>query len=105
MSRKFILVTASCATKGKIALASGMRKLKRGTTLAEFITAYLDSIGVRVSAEDILEREGTHVVTRDSMSWNFTEYDEADLLTAVSHLSRDELLRDLKELLPLKGMA
>lgn len=113
MSRRFVLVTASYVENGKIFAASGIRKLKRGVGMAQFIREHLESVGVHHDDTDILSRGDTwmvkHVAHPDgsfvtnSLAWNYTEYAEDDLLHAVSHLTKEELLRDLKDLLPLKA--
>jgi hypothetical protein len=38
-------------------------------------------------------------------TWAFTEYPEAELLRAVSYLTKDELLMDPKELMSLKELS
>lgn len=103
--KRFVLVTAVVtATGASSTKASGIRKLKRGVLLTEFIQEHLQSIGVHQF--ETIDRDGSTVVmttTGDSIcSWYFTEYQETELFTAVAHLTRDELLRDLKELLPLR---
>jgi hypothetical protein len=107
--RNFVLVTATRTEPDKTPVTgSGIRKLKRGVGMATFIREYLESVGVHHDDTDMLLRDGTWTVLLRTpgaaFSWNLTEYPEGDLITAVSHLTRDELLRDLKELLPLKAM-
>lgn len=107
--RNFVLVTATRTEPDKTPVTgSGIRKLKRGNEMAPFIRDYLNSFGVHHDDTDIHLRDGTWTVLLRSpgvvFSWNFTVYPEDELLTAVSNLTRDELLRDLKELLPLKAM-
>lgn len=105
--RNFVLVTAARTESDKTpVMGSGIRKLKRGTPISQFITDYLVSVGATDDTQ-ILKRDNTYtaVLRADGVvhSWSFTEYPENDLLTAVSNLTREELLRDIKELLPLKA--
>lgn len=107
--RNFVLVTATHTEQDRItSTGSGIRKLKRGVEMAPFIREYLNSVGVHHDDTDMHLRDGTWTVLLRTpgvvFTWNFTAYPEGDLLTAVAHLTRDELLRDLKELLPLKAM-
>lgn len=104
MSRRFVLVTASYVQNGRALTASGIRKLKRGVSLPQFIEGYLTSVGTSVDDVQIFRREDTYTVSDAIHSWNFTEFPEDELFSAVSHLTKDELLRDLHELLPLKAM-
>ena len=114
MTRHFVLVTASYVENGKARSASGIRKLKRGVGIAQFIVDYLKSVDVHHDDTDIHNRGGTYVVVlmalpdgsrpAVAMSWNFTVFNEDELFSAVSHLTKDELLRDLHELLPLKAI-
>jgi hypothetical protein len=98
-------VTATHSAPGRSdSSCSGIKKLKRGVTLQEFTQGYMTQF-----PDDNLEtfqRGDTIVVLarkpENVMQWAFTEYKEEDLLHAVRHLSREEMLRDLKELLPLK---
>ena len=103
--RTFVLVTA---TKGSREAAdrssAGIRKLKRGLKLDDFIVGYLDPF--KLGDVEHFVRANTHMVISRTdgmvLTWGFTGYSENDLLSAVKHLSKDELLRDLKELLPLR---
>lgn len=106
--RNFVLVTATRTEQDKTpVMGSGIRKLKRGNEMAPFIREYLNSCGVHHDDTDIHLRDGTWTVLLRTpgvvFSWSFTVYPESELLTAVANLSREELLRDLKELLPLKA--
>lgn len=112
--RFFVLVTAiysapesnDLASLWRTKSSSGIKKLKRGTELCAFIADYLSQF--QLENQEQFTRGDTHVViSRDTnkiMQWSFTMYKEKDLLHAVSHLTREELLRDLKELLPLKEL-
>lgn len=104
--RNFVLVTATRAEPDKTpVVGSGIRKLKRGVSLPQFISEYLGA--ACPGNVDILKRDGTYTAVSRAegaaYSWSFTEYPEDELLTAVANLTREELLRDLKELLPLKA--
>lgn len=103
--RRFVLVTVIKSTPGaEYESHSGIKKLKRGTTLHEFA---MTSISELHKAATFWNREGTYTATlRDGeaiFTYTYTEYPESDLMLAVSHLTRDELLRDVKELLPLRA--
>lgn len=104
--KKFVLVTATCSEPGLHDVTSaGIRKLKRGTTLDEFITAYLNDLDIW-DAERLERGDSTIMIVRTPervVHWAFTTYKEDDLFDAVKHLTREELLRDIKELLPLKN--
>ena len=119
MNRKFVLVTATYTNEAwRDVTAAGIRRLKRGVSIKQFITDFLVERGLDESEVLTLQRDDTYTVlhvdrtleqndegpVRGCTSLNFTEYDEDDLFSAVAHLSREELLRDLKELLPLKGL-
>lgn len=103
--RNFVLVTATRST-GPVATGSGIRKLKRGVQLRDFVDTYIRE-EAKLSLYKTYDRDDTITVvaTADgsSLSWNFTTFPEDELLSAVSHLTKEELLRDLKELLPLKA--
>lgn len=103
--RRFVLVTASHSMPTMVgSTCAGIRKLKRGTDLDTFIAEYLATFDIP-NREDFQRGETKVIISRAEnsiMQWAFTEYKEEDLLHAVRHLSREELLRDLKELLPLK---
>lgn len=109
--RRFVLVRATVTPLGRPpATVSGVRKLKRGVTLDEFVAAYAAEVGISYPGDATrFDRDGTVVLCQDeaagAITWNFTEYAEPALLTAVSHLTREELLRDLPELLPLSAPA
>lgn len=110
MTRKFVLVTAAHVTGNNVTEAAGIRKLKRGSTLLDFVNEYLAQFDSLKNVETVvLIRDGAYAVTskdkaiKELVTWNFTLYEEDELLTAVGHLKREELLRDLKELLPLKA--
>ena len=105
--RRFVLVTATNSNPGRTdTVSAGIRKLKRGVDLAAFKAEYLSQFEIPNREEFV--RGDTHVVISRSdgnvLQWAFTEYKEGDLLHAVRHLSREELLRGLKELLPLKDI-
>lgn len=112
MTRRFVLVTATKIEPNQIpAGGNGIRKLKRGLSLKDFMDTYLAQFST-VGQINILRREHSFAVKLHEPSvehptriftWTFTEYPEDELLTAVAHLTREELLRDLKELLPLKA--
>lgn len=107
MSRHFVLVTANAAlTAGLVKSAAGIKKLKRGVSLHDFMQEYISKFNYNAETT-ILKRDDAYMVTRREpdriFTWHFTEYDEVDILFAVRHLSRDELHRDLKELLPLRA--
>jgi hypothetical protein len=107
MSRRFVLVTATCTEQNAPTKNSaGIRKLKRGFAFDEFVAEYLKPW--TDSLQELLIRETTTTaiarVDGQLLTWSFTEYPEEELISAVSHLTREELLRDLKELLPLKEM-
>jgi hypothetical protein len=104
--RNFVLVTATCSEQGGTTKAgSGIRKLKRGIALEQFITTHMTEL--HIVGYQLLERDGTwttiHRAETAVFTWTFTSYPEPELIDAVSHLTRDELLRDLKELLPLRA--
>lgn len=106
--RRFVLVTATHSSPDSTDwTCSGIKKLKRGVPLEEFMQGYLMQFPFPENVESFT-RGGTRVVIHRQpnkvMQWAFTEYKEEDLLHAVSHLTREELLRDLKELLPLKEL-
>ena len=105
MSRRFVLVTASVSNGwSKDQAAAGIKKLKRGVTLKEFVDEFVRTVG----ADIIIPRDDSFTAikrTDRTYSWTFTEYHEDELFSAVAHLSKEEVLRDLNELLPLKGMA
>ena len=106
--RRFVLVTAVKSQKGAVDIScAGIRKLKRGVTLPQFVLDYVAEIG-DTGPSEMLRRGDTYtlVAMKDDIlyTWNFTMYEEEDLMRAVSNLTRDELLRDLKELLPLKDI-
>lgn len=100
-----MLVTA-VRSGADASLASGIRKLKRGCTLSEFISAYMHD-EVKIKKYTLFNRDGTmQCVSHEDgpvSSFSFTAYPEDELLSAVSNLTKEELLRDLKELLPLKA--
>lgn len=103
--RRFVLVTVTRSTPGTEAEThSGIKKLKRGVTLHDFS---MQSISELHKSATFWNREGTYTaVIRDDdviYTYLYTEYAEEDLMLAVSHLTRDELLRDVKELLPLRA--
>lgn len=107
MSRNFVLVTAARVTQsGSTSESAGIKKLKRGTSLVEFARAYFQVLSK--TGVELIERNNMItgiVLSEDTVStWNFTQYPEIELLDAVRHLKREELLRDLGELLPLKEM-
>lgn len=113
--RNYVLVSATCTEHNSVTRAgNGIRKLKRGIALELFVTEYLQTLLAecdelhQFTRFELLERDGTWTAIRHVkgavFTWTFTEYPEGELITAVSHLTRDELLRDLKELLPLKAM-
>ena len=103
--RKFVLVTATQDRIGISQSSAGICKLKRGIKIEQFISEYLLKLGI---AGDVLQRGNTCTVIKKQdeicFTWGFTEYPESELLHAVSHLTREELLRDLKELLPLRNI-
>jgi hypothetical protein len=106
--RNFVLVTATASDRmGKTTSGSGIKKLKRGLALEQFATAYLSTVFDTSTYWEFLERDKSWVAIRTLpdmvYTWTFTQYPEPELLSAVSHLTRDELFRDLKELLPLKA--
>lgn len=115
--RKFILVTAAKSEPGKSdAHAAGIRKLKRGVTIQDFIHGYFsemkaDHTGAILDSPNahILERNGTFTVVYHTGSmvlmWSFTEYREDDLLRAVKYLSKEELRRDLKDMPELLALS
>lgn len=103
--RNFVLVTATATDRRwYITTGNGITKLKRGMTLKDMATSYLSKI---TGDYELLERDDSIVAIQHTeekvFTWTFTVYREDDLFTAVSHLTREELWRDLKELLPLKG--
>lgn len=114
--RKFILVTAAKSEAGKSDLhGAGIRKLKRGLTIQDFIHDFACKITDQ-DGKSILHNEDAHILERNGTytliyrgpnqvyMWSFTEYKDSDIKLAVSHLTRQELLRDLKELQPLEGL-
>lgn len=102
MARRFVLVTAVDVSSYGTRSASGIKKLKRGVTIHEFIQSFMSSVG----ASKLIERNGWYACSTEfnghHLHWTFTEYPEDALFEAVAHLTRDELLRDLPELLPLR---
>jgi hypothetical protein len=103
MSRKFVLVTATSDSAGLPGTScAGIKKLKRGVTLEDFVQEYTAGLEV----QEITKREDTVTAFKRHpdkvLTWSFTEYHEDDLLRAVSHLTKDELIRDIQEILPLK---
>jgi hypothetical protein len=106
--RNFVLVTATASDRvGKTTTGSGIKKLKRGVALEQFATAYLETVFDTKTPWEFLERDKSWVAIRTLpdmvYTWTFTQYSEDDLFSAVAHLTKEELLRDLKELLPLKA--
>ena len=116
--RRFVLVTAAKSEPGKSDIhGAGIKKLKRGVTIQDFIHDFFAELRIDSTCTDtvlvssdahILERNGTFTVVYHTetyvLMWSFTEYKEQDLTSAVKHLTRDELRRDLKELQPLKEL-
>lgn len=103
--RRFLLVRATSSSPGNGDVShSGIKKLKRGVSLDEFISEYLSQFNLAEKEEYMRGPTKVVILRQESniLQWAFTEYSEDDLLHAVSHLTREELLRDLKELLPLK---
>ena len=114
--RKFILVTAAKSEPGKSDVhGAGIKKLKRGLTIQDFIQEF--AYGIRdEDGKSILHNEDAHVLERNGtytliyrtktqvFMWSFTEYKDSEIKLAVSHLTKQELLRDLKELQPLEGL-
>lgn len=106
--RKFVLVTATKTKPGSPDIvAAGIKKLKRGTSMNEFIDAYFsEQTSSDIDLKNLLQRNSTFTLIKnapeETKTWSFTEYAEDDLLHAVKHLTKEELLRDLRELLPLK---
>lgn len=104
--RNFVLVTATATSRAATTEGTGIKKLKRGVALEQFVCQYLTGITELAECE-LLERAGAWTAIRRTtesvFTWTFTAYPEDELFTAVAHLTKDELLRDLKELLPLKG--
>lgn len=102
--RNFVLVTATSST-GPVPAGSGIRKLKRGVQLRDFVSTYIEE--AKIGEHKIYGRGDTITVVATVeitlLSWSFTVFPEDELLAAVSHLTKAELLRDLKELLPLKA--
>ena len=107
--RNFVLVTATASDRvGKTTTGSGIKKLKRGIALEQFAVAYLETVfSIKTVPWEFLERDKSWVAIRTLpdmvYTWTFTQYSEDDPFSAVSHLTKEELLRDLKELLPLKA--
>lgn len=104
--RRFVLVTATYSAEGSTdSSSSGIKKLKRGVTLPEFAQGYMMQFPYEENREVFQRGETLVILGREPgrvMQWTFTEYKEEDLLHAVRHLTREEMLRDLKELLPLR---
>jgi hypothetical protein len=73
--------------------------------LRDFVSTYIRE-EAKLDLRQVYDRDDTITVVTTidgaSCSWSFTVFPEDELLTAVSHLSKEELLRDLKELLPLR---
>jgi hypothetical protein len=113
MARRFVLVTAVDASVRGTRTASGIKKLKRGVTLREFATDFKTQIGAEelrerpsLSLETLRERPSWFTCSMSYeghfLQWTFTEYQEDELFDAVAHLTKEELFRDLPELLPLR---
>lgn len=109
--KRFVLVSAVMSSPGKQDLkGSGIRKLKRGVALGDFVNGFFSDPALAGIYESVhvFERGDTWtaVYSNDGAvyMWSFTPYVETDLRTAVKYLSRAELLRDLKELQPLKEL-
>jgi hypothetical protein len=107
--RNFVLVTATCTGQnGNTKAGNGIRKLKRGIAIEMFVEEYLVEAVGSLEEYQLLDRDGTWIAIQRTegavYTWTFTPYPEDDLIAAVSHLTRAELLRDLKELLPLKAL-
>ena len=102
--KKFILVTAvSSSTDGPIA-GAGIRRLKRGVELSDFIKAYLEEIGVKYTDVSISTSDELTTVLLESTNkftfptrviWNFKIYPEEQVLSAISQLTVDEMKRDI----------
>jgi hypothetical protein len=108
--KKFVLVTATTTDQSGEIAASGIKKLKRGLTLHDFIPEYLKQQNIDLTGVEFLTRESTEVAIRrvpgkSTTCWCFTEFPETDIISAVKNLTRAELKRDLQELLPLKELA
>jgi len=107
MTRQFVLVKATISEQGFAdRQGSGICKLKRNQNLSEFITQYTLDRGF--SNLELYERgSSTAAIFRTDtqiMTWNFTVYGEDDIMQAIVNLSREELIRDLQEILPLKEL-
>lgn len=102
--RRFILVTDTQSEPAGVKTHSGIKKLKRGVGIVDFMSEYLEQFA---GQKEIYARGETQVAfareDNKSIQWAFTEFAEDELIRAVSNLTREELLRDLKELLPLKA--
>lgn len=110
--RKFVLVVATslCMAGGVGSTAptkaSGIKKLKPGVSLMEFVETFMkETLGDRQYA--LTERDDSIFCVIESqdrlftMSWHFCVYTDDDIMTAVSHLTKDELVRDLPNILPI----
>jgi hypothetical protein len=113
--RNFVLVTAIKSEPGKKDIqGSGIRKLKRGVTIQQFIYDYLSHVDlVQFGLRETVDPKQTHIFDRNGsytavfstdnkmLMWIFTQYTEENVLEAVAHLSLHELKRDISELKPI----
>jgi hypothetical protein len=104
--RRFVLIMRTNAELGKTESSSSLRKLKQSMTIADFIEEHLALPLIQMTSHQSYMRSNSYfVIGRQNdavITWSFTEYNEDNLLSAVSHLTKEELINDLKELLPLK---
>jgi hypothetical protein len=97
--KNYVLVTAVRAVPGeKPVQAAGIKRLKRGTSIAQFICDFLPEACTIYNRGDEIRTTYT-AVNGNGCAWSFTVFSKEELLTAVSHLTRDELLRDIGALL------
>jgi len=109
---RFVLVTAvKVDSLQREQSAAGIARLKRRVSLPQFIFDFMSARGMNDQNSALLKRDDAYTAVYPAsgaadhvnglLNFTFTEYNEEDLLSAVAHLSKEELMRDLKELLPL----
>lgn len=95
--KHFVLVNAVHLDGLNVRKAAGIRRLKRGDTLADFIRRFAAELGLHENLS-LLSRGESMLLARGDTQWCFTAYPEGELLRAAAYLSKVELHRDLREL-------
>lgn len=106
MKKQLVLVVASTISPGKPSVTgAGIKVIKRGETLESFTQHYLESVNADDAELIIREKQILAKFSRDDavFHWVFTLYEDSQLFEAVGNLTREELLRDMKDILPLVG--